>query len=130
MCSRRPRREGHLDQGPARAAPAEEQAGLQCGVRRSPHSGGTSSCHVLTRNYSLLASDHVVVGLGQADAVLRPLQVTSSGAVYTWGCDDDKALGRPGPEGSPVIVDDLRSVAVLHSLIGDLHEAVCCGLSF
>lgn len=59
-----------------------------------------------------------VLGLGQADAVLRPLQVTSSGAVYTWGCDDDKALGRPGPEGSPVIVDDLRSVAILHSLMG------------
>jgi regulator of chromosome condensation len=46
--------------------------------------------------------------------------LTSSGAVYSWGCNDDGALGRPGCEDKPMLVDlPFRATDIS---VGDSHS--------
>jgi len=33
---------------------------------------------------------------------MHTLALTAEGKLYSWGCNDDKALGRLGPENEPV----------------------------
>ena len=47
--------------------------------------------------------------------------LTTSGEVYTWGCNDDRALGRDGLEHLPMIVPGLNKVSVVQVGAGDCH---------
>jgi len=50
--------------------------------------------------------------------------VTTSGQVYTWGCNDDAALGRGGPENMPGPVDGLPEGEVIVQVVaGDCFTA-------
>lgn len=39
--------------------------------------------------------------------------------VYTWGCNDDGSLGRPGEESMPYLVEALASVCIVQIACGD-----------
>lgn len=43
-----------------------------------------------------------------ACGALHNVAVTSEGRVYTWGCNDDGAVGREGDEAVPMLVPDIR----------------------
>jgi len=51
---------------------------------------------------------------------MHTVALSSSGAVYTWGCNDEGALGRFGPENAPSQVGGLK-VAVTDVTAGDSH---------
>jgi regulator of chromosome condensation len=36
---------------------------------------------------------------------MHTVALASNGSIYTWGCNDEKALGRPGAENVPLKVD-------------------------
>ena len=38
---------------------------------------------------------------------MHSVALASNGAVYTWGCNDEGALGRSGAENTPILVDAL-----------------------
>lgn len=38
---------------------------------------------------------------------MHTVALASNGNVYTWGCNDEGALGRPGAENTPILVDAL-----------------------
>ena len=48
------------------------------------------------------------------------MALSSSGAIYTWGCNDEGALGRSGPENVPLVVAGLK-VPVTDVSAGDSH---------
>jgi alpha-tubulin suppressor-like RCC1 family protein len=39
---------------------------------------------------------------------MHSVALASNGAVYTWGCNDEGALGRVGAENTPILVDGLK----------------------
>jgi regulator of chromosome condensation len=41
--------------------------------------------------------------------------------VYTWGCNDEGALGRSGPENTPLQVDKALNIPVTDISAGDSH---------
>jgi len=47
--------------------------------------------------------------------------LTSSGSLYTWGCNDEGALGRSGAENMPMLVDPALDVPVTDFSCGDSH---------
>ena len=50
--------------------------------------------------------------------------VTTEGRVFTWGCNDDAALGRAGPENMPAVVDGLPAGEVIVQVVaGDCFTA-------
>ena len=48
------------------------------------------------------------------------MALSSSGAVYTWGCNDEAVLGRKGDENVPLVVAGLKT-AVTDISTGDSH---------
>ncbi|KAF4680763.1 hypothetical protein FOZ60_013001 [Perkinsus olseni] len=46
----------------------------------------------------------------------------TSGKVFSWGCNDDGALGRLGPENQPRPIDGMEGVAVRSIAAGDNHS--------
>eukprot|EP01134_Creolimax_fragrantissima_P005172 CFRG5172T1 len=49
------------------------------------------------------------------------------GKVYTWGVNDEGALGRTGPEGTPLVVEGaLTEKKVVQVSCGDSHTAALC----
>lgn len=52
---------------------------------------------------------------------LHTVALASSGAVYTWGCNDDGALGRIGNEDKPMHVDNLP-IRCTDIVAGDCHS--------
>ena len=66
---------------------------------------------------------------------MHTVALASSGAVYTWGCNDEGALGRPGMEDKPMLVklaERMTDVAAgdSHSIFlsTDSNKALFCGL--
>jgi len=55
---------------------------------------------------------------------LHTLALTNEGQVYSWGCNDDGALGRSGTESNPELVDKLP-IAVSDIAAGDSHSIGC-----
>ena len=39
---------------------------------------------------------------------MHSVALASNGSVYTWGCNDEGALGRSGAENTPILVDSLK----------------------
>eukprot|EP00826_Nyctotherus_ovalis_P054829 TRINITY_DN721_c0_g1_i1.p1 TRINITY_DN721_c0_g1~~TRINITY_DN721_c0_g1_i1.p1 ORF type:complete len:424 (+),score=112.26 TRINITY_DN721_c0_g1_i1:179-1450(+) len=52
---------------------------------------------------------------------LHTLALTNEGKVYSWGCNDDGALGRSGSESEPQLVEGLE-VSVAEIAAGDSHS--------
>lgn len=50
---------------------------------------------------------------------MHTVALASDGSVYTWGCNDEKALGRPGAENIPLKVD--LEIPVNGISAGDSH---------
>lgn len=50
---------------------------------------------------------------------MHTVALTSKGTVYTWGCNDEGALGREGPENTPEKVE--IEIAVTDISAGDSH---------
>ena len=48
--------------------------------------------------------------------------LTSKGEVYTWGCNDDWALGRDGVEHLPFVVPGLNKISIIQVGAGDCHS--------
>ena len=53
---------------------------------------------------------------------MHTVALASNGAVYTWGCNDEGALGRPGPENTPLLVDSALNIPVTDVSAGDSHS--------
>ena len=53
---------------------------------------------------------------------MHTLALSNSGLVYSWGCNDDAALGRPGPENAPALVADSLIGEVTDIATGDCHS--------
>ncbi len=60
-----------------------------------------------------------------ACGALHNVAATSDGRVYTWGCNDDGAVGREGNEAVPMLVTDIRHETVIGVAAGDSHSLVC-----
>jgi regulator of chromosome condensation len=54
---------------------------------------------------------------------LHNLALTADGHVYSWGCNDDGALGRTGEENIPLPVAALQDVPIRKISVGDCHSA-------
>ena len=52
---------------------------------------------------------------------LHTVAVGEAGQVWTWGCNDDQALGRAGAEDQPCLVD-LPNSRVVSASAGDSHS--------
>lgn len=52
---------------------------------------------------------------------LHTLVLTTYGQIYSWGCNDDGALGRPGSENTPLLVDGIK-IPVNELSAGDSHS--------
>ena len=50
---------------------------------------------------------------------MHTVALASDGSVYTWGCNDEKALGRPGAENVPLKVN--LEIPVNGISAGDSH---------
>lgn len=53
---------------------------------------------------------------------MHTLALASNGTVYSWGCNDDGALGRKGQENIPLRVDGALDMAVSDISTGDCHS--------
>jgi regulator of chromosome condensation len=53
---------------------------------------------------------------------LHTLLLTTQGKVYSWGCNDEGALGRLGPENLPVLVDESLIYPMTNITAGDCHS--------
>ncbi len=51
---------------------------------------------------------------------MHTVAIVPSGAVYTWGCNDEGALGRPGTEDKPMFVSHLP-IRCTDASAGDSH---------
>ena len=51
---------------------------------------------------------------------MHALALLTNGQVYSWGCNDDGALGRAGVESKPTLVDTLPPVNNVSA--GDSHS--------
>jgi regulator of chromosome condensation len=52
---------------------------------------------------------------------MHTLVLTTMGTVYSWGCNDDSALGREGTDGLPALVEGI-TMPVNHIVAGDSHS--------
>jgi regulator of chromosome condensation len=52
---------------------------------------------------------------------MHTVALASNGSVYTWGCNDEGALGRSGPENTPLQVDKALNIPVTDISAGDSH---------
>ena len=52
---------------------------------------------------------------------MHTVALSTMGRVYTWGCNDEGALGREGPENAPMIVADSLKIPVTDISAGDSH---------
>lgn len=50
---------------------------------------------------------------------MHTVALASNGSVYTWGCNDEGALGRTGAENTPMKVESLPAVTDISA--GDSH---------
>jgi len=55
---------------------------------------------------------------------MHSVVVTVEGDVYTWGCNDDEALGHKGEEWQPGLVEGLEDEQIVLATAGDNHTAV------
>ena len=49
------------------------------------------------------------------------MALSNLGQVFTWGCNDEGALGREGPENSPLQVADTLKIPMTDITAGDCH---------
>jgi len=52
---------------------------------------------------------------------MHTVALASNGQVYTWGCNDEGALGREGQENVPLPVHGALNVPVMDVAAGDSH---------
>ena len=52
---------------------------------------------------------------------MHTLVLTTMGTIYSWGCNDDGALGREGSENIPVLVDSI-TMPMNNIAAGDSHS--------
>ena len=52
---------------------------------------------------------------------MHTVALSSAGRVYTWGCNDEGALGRPGQENTPIEVADTMKIPITDITAGDCH---------
>lgn len=52
---------------------------------------------------------------------MHTVALSSAGKVYTWGCNDEGALGRPGQENAPLEVVDTMKIPITDIAAGDCH---------
>ena len=52
---------------------------------------------------------------------MHTVALSSNGVVYTWGCNDEGALGRPGAENTPLRVDSSLNIPITDIAAGDSH---------
>jgi regulator of chromosome condensation len=55
---------------------------------------------------------------------MHTVALASNGTVWTWGCNDEGALGREGAENIPLQVDKSLQMAITDISAGDSHS---CG---
>ena len=53
---------------------------------------------------------------------MHTLALTSNGTLFSWGCNDDGALGRLGDENVPMRVDGALDVPTTDISSGDCHS--------
>lgn len=53
---------------------------------------------------------------------MHTLALASNGTLYSWGCNDDGALGRVGPENVPGRVDGTLDIPTTDMSTGDCHS--------
>lgn len=58
-----------------------------------------------------------------ATGSLHNLALTADGRVFSWGCNDDGALGRAGDENVPLLISGLSDVPIRKISVGDCHSA-------
>ncbi len=75
---------------------------------------------------SIVAIKELSKGIVRMSAApLHNAAITVDGKVWTWGCNDDCALGRTGPERSPALITALPADAkVIQVSSGDCHTAM------
>ncbi len=66
-------------------------------------------------------SDKKIVAV--AVGSLHNLALTADGRVFSWGCNDDGALGRTGEENVPLAIPIFEDVPVKKVSVGDCHSA-------
>lgn len=52
---------------------------------------------------------------------MHTVALASNGILLSWGCNDDGALGRSGPENTPLRVDGALNIPVNGVTCGDCH---------
>jgi regulator of chromosome condensation len=52
---------------------------------------------------------------------MHTVALASNGSVYTWGCNDEGALGRSGAENTPIRVDEALDIPATDISAGDSH---------
>jgi regulator of chromosome condensation len=55
---------------------------------------------------------------------MHTVALATDGSVFTWGCNDDGALGREGVECLPMKVDSQLNIPITHIAAGDSHSIV------
>jgi regulator of chromosome condensation len=68
---------------------------------------------------SLLDKKIISVAVGS----LHNLALTADGRVFSWGCNDDGALGRSGEENVPLPISAFEHVPIRKIAVGDCHSA-------
>ena len=53
---------------------------------------------------------------------MHTLALASNGTLYSWGCNDDGALGRLGAENVPLRVDGTLDIPTTDMSTGDCHS--------
>ena len=52
---------------------------------------------------------------------MHTVALSNLGTVYTWGCNDEGALGRDGPENQPIQVGNTPNIPATNITEGDSH---------
>lgn len=52
---------------------------------------------------------------------MHTVALSNLGKVYTWGCNDEGALGREGPENQPLEVANTLKIPITNITAGDCH---------
>jgi|APSaa5957512535_1039671.scaffolds.fasta_scaffold35965_4 hypothetical protein len=52
---------------------------------------------------------------------MHTVALASNGSVYSWGCNDEGAIGRTGPENTPLQVDSALNIPITDIAGGDSH---------
>jgi regulator of chromosome condensation len=68
---------------------------------------------------SLIGDKIISIAVGS----LHNLALTADGRVYSWGCNDDGALGRTGEENIPLAIPTFDSIPIKAVRVGDCHSA-------